>query len=59
MIDVKTGRRYETCSICGLSWNVANTAAVPDDGYLCPMCRWRLKKDEIFIKKMKERGMKK
>ena len=39
MIDERTGRRYETCALCGVVWNVAIVAEVPEDGYLCPTCR--------------------
>ena len=47
MIDEKTGRRYERCTVCGSVWNVARHQAIPSDGYLCPTCglRSKLRKD--------------
>ena len=45
MIDEKTGRRYETCALCGLAWNVAKPMKLPDDGvYLCPVCEYKERK---------------
>lgn len=44
MIDPQTGRRYESCALCGKDWNVAKILKLPDDGvYLCPNCRAREK----------------
>ncbi len=40
-----TGARYETCRECGLEWNVSKQAAIPWSGYLCPICRGKIRKE--------------
>lgn len=35
------GLRYETCTYCGMRWNVAKAQSVPFDGYRCPHCRFK------------------
>ena len=37
--------RYETCHECGQEWNVSKTAKIPYNGYLCPACRRKQKKE--------------
>ena len=32
------GGRYETCAICGLSWNVSKDIRIRYPGYICPRC---------------------
>ena len=39
------GARYETCRECGLEWNVSKQAAIPWSGYLCPVCRGKIRKE--------------
>ena len=43
MIEARTGRRYETCARCGVSWNVPLDLVLTEEGgYLCPGCRsWK------------------
>ena len=36
--------RYETCSECGLDWNVSIYAPIPWQGYLCPRCYYKQRK---------------
>ena len=38
--------RFETCRECGLEWNVSITAKIPFNGYLCPKCREKQRKEE-------------
>lgn len=37
--------RYKTCRECGLEWNVSITAKIPFNGYLCPVCRGKHRKE--------------
>lgn len=39
------GARYETCQECGLEWNVSKQAAIAWSGYLCPVCRGKIRKE--------------
>lgn len=34
--------RYETCMVCGKSWNVSRELQVPKSGYICPHCQSKL-----------------
>lgn len=46
MIEARDGKRYETCVRCGTSWNVATDMEIPQDGYLCPVCRRKMANGE-------------
>lgn len=37
--------RFEICRECGLDWNVSINAKIPYNGYLCPACRGKQKKE--------------
>ena len=47
----KEGLRYEVCRECGLEWNVAKTAELPETGYICPRCRYKNRGAETNGKK--------
>ncbi len=34
----EAGGRYETCVVCGLSWNVSKDQRIRYPGYICPHC---------------------
>lgn len=39
------GKRYAECIRCGEVWNIAKGQKVHRDGYLCPHCRGKFKKE--------------
>ena len=41
----KPGLRYETCRVCRNEWNVSKYTVVKADGYLCPKCREKQKRE--------------
>jgi hypothetical protein len=47
----KEGARYEVCRECGLDWNIAKTAELPEAGYICPRCRYKNRKAKTNGKK--------
>ena len=47
-------RRYETCKMCGRSWNVSVYLEEHIDGYLCPRCRRGLRNERNIHKGNRE-----
>lgn len=41
----KNGKRYAVCIGCGEEWNIAKGQRVHRDGYICPHCRGKIKKE--------------
>lgn len=39
------GPVHETCRECGKVWNVSVLATFPDDGYQCPVCWMKARKN--------------
>lgn len=37
-------KRYETCKVCGESWNISKRAKIDGRGYICPVCALKVKK---------------
>ena len=51
MIDER-GYRYERCAICGDWVNVAIRQTIPDDGYVCPRCRRRERRERELQRRL-------
>jgi hypothetical protein len=39
----RPGYRYETCQYCLQRWNIAQRQAVPQGGYACPHCEYKVR----------------
>lgn len=44
-LELRDGRRYETCEQCGKEWNVSIHARFYAGVYICPRCRDKNRKE--------------
>lgn len=38
--------RFETCKYCGIDWNISAKAVIDPNGYLCPRCRDKRRREQ-------------
>ncbi len=45
--QIKHGKTYATCRECAKVWNVSKSQIIPLNGYVCPYCRGKQKREEL------------
>lgn len=44
----KSTARLETCRSCGKEWQVSTLALISPEGYICPVCETKQRKERLY-----------